>query len=55
MEHLKKILNLILVKNEFESSLDKIKNSTKSTIPKESIYMAIKSGIEGKNKNYSIH
>lgn len=42
MEHLKKILNLILVKNEFESSLDKIKKSTKSTTPKESLFMAIK-------------
>jgi hypothetical protein len=55
MEHLKKILNLILVKNEFESSLDKLKKGNKSSTPKESIYMAIKTGIEGKNKDYSVH
>ena len=45
MEHFNKILNLILVKNEFEYSLDKIKKSTKSTTPKESVYMSIKQGI----------
>jgi len=39
MEHIRKILNQILQKNEFERSLNKLLEKNKFNIPKESVYM----------------
>lgn len=41
MENLRKILNLILIKNEFKRTLEKLQKGTKSTITKENLYMSL--------------
>ena len=39
MEHLRRILNQILLKNEFERCLNKLLDKNKSTIPTENQYI----------------